>query len=270
MIDCMPLYEMIEDDMKNIINCSMSSSSSSPSCLSDEEQLALTSCSMFDDLLFLSTTNFSTAAAPNQQTNFNTSNLTSASADPLTMQPLDRGDSNGFNTEINNNQNNNQNNTHNSNTFSYYNNQNNNSNNCTLSLNDSFNSSSLSSSYSSTVSSAACSPISASNAASPLSLSSSSSSLCAALANTTFNKLSSASSSPSSFSSSSICSSVLSSPPATPLPHQQYNSLQQQTVSNINSSPTVQTLTLNKSGNLNLIFFFSCLHKISSSGIFIY
>ena len=46
---------MIEDDMKNIINCSVSSSSSSPSCLSDEEQLALTSCSMFDDLFFLST-----------------------------------------------------------------------------------------------------------------------------------------------------------------------------------------------------------------------
>lgn len=56
MIDCMPLYEMIEDDMKNIINCCVSSSNS-PNCLSDEEQLALTSCSMFDDLFFLQNEN---------------------------------------------------------------------------------------------------------------------------------------------------------------------------------------------------------------------
>jgi len=59
MIDCMPLYEMIEDDMKHIANLnntshlSINSNSASPSCLSDEEQLALTSCSIFDDLFFL-------------------------------------------------------------------------------------------------------------------------------------------------------------------------------------------------------------------------
>ena len=75
MIDCMPLYEMIEDDMKHIANLnntshlSINSNSASPSCLSDEEQLALTSCSIFDDLFFFTQPTPSSSNQQQQQMN---------------------------------------------------------------------------------------------------------------------------------------------------------------------------------------------------------
>jgi hypothetical protein len=216
MIDCLPLYEMIEDDMKNIINFSISSNSSSPGCLSDEEQLALTSCSMFDDLFFLSTSssvNTIQQEKQDQLSSYSPSDIAPVQNN-LLPEPSDRV------------------NLTNTNNFNY--NSNNNNNNCTLSLNESFNSSTFSS-YSSSVSSAACSPISITTSSSPLSLSLSSSSLCAALANTTFSTQSSNS------SSSSACSSALSSPPSTPISNQ-YNGYQQ------NNLPTIKSLTLAKTG----------------------
>lgn len=159
MIDCMPLYEMIEDDMKNIAanlnnsNLSINSNSASPSCLSDEEQLALTSCSIFDDLFFFTpTTSTNTSTNSNHCNNNNNNNNSNRNNTNNFEQITTVKIENDFNPRLNYN--------------------------CTLSLNESFNSSSNSSSSSS---SAICSPLS-----SPLSLSLSSSSLCAALASTNF------------------------------------------------------------------------------------
>lgn len=186
MIDCMPLYEMLEDDMRTIANLHCSSSStSSPSCLSDEEQLALSSCTnMLDDFLFFSTPNNNSnnthlpntpqvAVAPaqqNQQNNLTYSNLSTVNTSQFNNDP----DQSRFNNSYNG-------------------------------LNSSFYSSSSSSSCSSSGTSSPLSSASLSSAsASPLSLSMSSSSLCAALANTSFT--------PIQTPSSSTCSSSLSSP----------------------------------------------------------
>ena len=181
MIDCMPLYEMLEDDMRTIANLHCSSSStSSPSCLSDEEQLALSSCTnMLDDFLFFSTPNNNTnlpntpqvavAPAQNQQNNLTYSNLSTVNTNQFSETDQSR-----FNNSYNG-------------------------------LNSSFYSSSSSSSCSSSGTSSPLSSASLSSAsASPLSLSMSSSSLCAALANTSFT--------PIQTPSSSTCSSSLSSP----------------------------------------------------------
>ena len=183
MIDCMPLYEMLEDDMRTIANLHCSSSStSSPSCLSDEEQLALSSCTnMLDDFLFFSTPNnnntnlpntpqVAVAPAQNQQNNLTYSNLST-----VNTSQFNDPDQSRFNNSYNG-------------------------------LNSSFYSSSSSSSCSSSGTSSPLSSASLSSAAaSPLSLSMSSSSLCAALANTSFTPIQTP-------SSSSSCSSSLSSP----------------------------------------------------------
>lgn len=178
MIDCMPyndfddkLYEMLEDDMKIIsnLNCpSSSSSSSSPSCLSDEEQLALTSCTNFDDFLLFSAPQadpVQTVAQPvQQQTGIYANN--SMHHEPISTQALD----DAYNSIMN--------------------------------LNSSFSSSQYS--FQSSCSSSATS----SSAPSPLSLSSSSSSLCAALASASFQsstRTTPASSTCSSSLSSPIC-----------------------------------------------------------------
>ena len=260
MIDCMPLYEMIEDDMKNIINCSISSSSS-PSCLSDEEQLALTSSSMFEDLFFLSNTPTSNqqncidldvsninmqSNHQEQQSSVNNSQSQNQFQSSMQETPQEQIFSNinndsldlqSFKTMTTNNNNNNDNNQqHNSNNpgiiFDYNLSTDmtkpsivpplNNNNTC-VQANSNF-SSNDSFTSSSTQSSSACSPFSASQSSvsSPLSLSLSSSSLCAALASTKFSTNLGTSTSPSS-ASNSTCSSSLSSPSTTPLSHQYSN-----------------------------------------------
>jgi hypothetical protein len=181
MIDCMPLYEMLEDDMRTIANLHCSSSStSSPSCLSDEEQLALSSCTnMLDDFLFFSTPNNNNTNLPNTPQVAvapaqNQNNLTYSNLSTVNTSQFNDPDQSRFNSSYNG-------------------------------LNSSFYSSSSSSSCSSSGTSSPLSSASLSSAsASPLSLSMSSSSLCAALANTSFT--------PIQTPSSSTCSSSLSSP----------------------------------------------------------
>lgn len=153
MIDCLPLYEMLEDDMRTIANLNCSSFS----CLSDEEQLALTSCtSMLDDFLLFNNNNNTTTSSCNNNSNSSSEPHQSMSSSSLNLPN--------------------------------YNNQNN--YNClNNSLNSSVSSYSPSSGYSTPGStSGTSSPLSSHAADSPLSLSlSSSSSLCNALANTSFN-----------------------------------------------------------------------------------
>jgi hypothetical protein len=200
MIDCMPLYEMLEDDMRTIANLHCTSSTSSPSCLSDEEQLALSGYNLLDDFLFNYSNNNNNNCNNNNNTNSNTTNNINSSINQnqinLTNEiitKLENSENLQYEMSATSHSNVNMNQQqHESDQYSLTN------------LNSSFNSL-ASFSYSSA-------------ASSPNSLSSSnSSSLCAAFANTSFQPISgngsgSTSSSTSASPISSNCSSSLSSP----------------------------------------------------------